>query len=284
MNSFVKDFVREKVCLYTCRPWAYSYAELMSYGAEQGFRGVELLNHAEVVQPDMTAARELKKMAKEHGLMIPCFSVGLNLVGADRAENVEKVKRYAEICSDLEIPYLHHTVALRFSTVTDPEARLKYFAEGVEITSEIAEYANRLGVKTLLEDQGFVVNGVENYGRFRKEANNCFDVLLDVGNICFVDETAGAFAEAFSDNIVHTHVKEYHITKTAPEGITSYRTLGGSYLSNAIAGEGDIDYDRVKKVLERIGYSGVYSMEYNFKTPEEQDRTLEFLAETFGKM
>lgn len=284
MNSFVKDFVREKVCLYTCLPWAYSYAELIKYGAEQGFCGVEFLNHAEIAQPDMTAARELKKMAKERGLMIPCFSVGLNLVGADRAENVARVKKFAEICSDLEIPYLHHTVALRFSTVADPGDRAKYFAEGVEITAEIAEHANRLGVKTLLEDQGFVVNGVENYGRFRKETNNCFDVLLDVGNICFVDETAGAFAEAFSDNIVHTHVKEYHITKTAPEGVTSYRTLGGNYLSNAIAGEGDIDYDRVKNVLKKIAYSGVYSMEYSFKNPEEQDRTLGFLAKIFSEM
>ena len=158
------------------------------------------------------------------------------------------------------------------------------FNKGVEATVEIAEYANKLGVKTVLEDQGFVVNGVENYGKFRRGAGNAFDVLLDVGNIYFVDETAGAFAERYAENIVHTHVKEYHYSKNKLRGGVQYVTCGGSYLSSAIAGEGDVDYVRVKNALKSANYSGTYSMEYSFEDTDEMNRTFEYLASVFGNM
>ena len=48
-----------------------------------GLRGTELLNYGELSTPDIVAARELSKYAKENGLLIPCFSVGINLVGED---------------------------------------------------------------------------------------------------------------------------------------------------------------------------------------------------------
>ena len=283
MNSAIEDFLREKVCFYSPLPWAKTHRSLMEETVKCGLRGTELLNYGELSTPDMAAARELGKYAKENGLLIPCCSVGMNLVGDDRAEKIADIKKYAEICSELEIPYLHHTVA--FGLKKRPiEEREASFSRGVEATLEIAEYANKLGVKTLLEDQGFVVNGVENYGRFRRAAGDVFDVLLDVGNIYFVDETAGAFAESFAENVVHTHVKEYHYTKTEPEGGALYTTYGGNYLSNAIAGEGDVDYGRVKNALKSVNYNGVYSMEYSFKNEDEMNRTFEYLASVFDDM
>ena len=283
MNSFVKDFLREKICFYSPLPWAKNYTALIEQAAETGLRGVEFLNTAELAVPDMAAARELGRLAKSNGLIIPCLSVGKNLVGEDSAESVATVKKYAEICAALEIPYLHHTVAfgLKKKSVAETECA---FAKGAEATMEIAEYANGLGVKTLIEDQGFVVNGVEQYGKFRSATGNVFDVLLDVGNIYFMDESAGAFAESFAKNIVHTHVKEYNYTKTEPRGGALYTTFGGNYLSNAVAGEGDIDYDRVKNALAAANYKGTYSMEYSVKTPEELTRTFEYLAQIFGNM
>ena len=107
---------------------------------------------------------------------------------------------------------------------------------------------------------------------------------IDVGNIYFVDESAGTFAESFAENIVHTHVKEYHYTKTEPEGGALYTTFGGSYLTNAVAGEGDVDYVRVKNALKAVNYNGVYSMEYSFNNEDEMNRTFEFIASVFGDM
>ena len=284
MNSFVNDFVRERVCVYSPLPWANNFKDLINYADQRGFCGVEFLNYGEMETPDMEAACSLGALAKAKGLTLPCFSVGLSIVGPDGRNNIERVKKYAEIASRLEIPYLHHTVALKFSTRYTPEEMARYFDEGVEATLEIGEYAKKLGVKTVVEDQGFVVNGVENYGRFRKCANNCFDVLLDVGNIYFADETAGAFAEAFGDDIVHAHIKEYYITKDDPGSSPTYRSAKGSYISTAIAGEGDVDLERVRSLLAKVDYRGKYSLEYTLKDHTEMERTLEYLANLFGKM
>ena len=57
-----------------------------------------------------------------------------------------------------------------------------------------------------------------------------------------------------------------------------------SYLENAIAGEGDVDYERVKNALKSVNYKGVYSMEYSFENTEEMNRTFEYLASIFGNM
>ena len=146
MNSFAKDFLREKICFYVPMVGAKNYAELIQLAGEYGIYGVEFLNMAEMATPDLEAARELKKLAKEKGIEFPCFSVGVDIVGEERAINVSKLKKYAEICADLEIPYLHHTVASRFSggyRAGDEH----FFDEGVEATMEVAEYANKLGVK-----------------------------------------------------------------------------------------------------------------------------------------
>ena len=284
MNSSVKDFVREKICFYSPILGANNFKSLIGLAKEHGVRGVEFLNYGEMTTPDMAAARELGRLAREGGLLIPCFSVGLNLVGEDRKEKIASVKKYAEICSELEIPYLHHTVAFKLSKPYDVAGMGRNFELGVEATQEIAEYANRLGVKTVLEDQAFIVNGVQGYSRFREAAKNCFDVLLDTGNIYFVDETAGAFAEAFADSIVHTHVKEYYYTETKPEREPCYLTWGDKYLSNAIAGEGDVDYGRVKAALKKANYKGVYSMEYSIKSEEDLHRTFEYLASVFADL
>jgi sugar phosphate isomerase/epimerase len=284
MNSFTKDFIREKICFYSPILGIKNFTDLIKLGGEYGVHGIEFLNYGEMATPDLAAARELKKLAKERDLAFPCFSVGIDLVGEHRAENIVKLKKYADICADLEIPYLHHTVAGRFAGGYKPGEIEQYFSEGVEATCEIAEYANKLGVKTLLEDQGFVVNGVEGYGKFRAAANNCFDTLVDTGNIYFADETAGAFAEAFAFCTRHTHVKDYYITKEEPVGVRSYLSKDGNYISCAVANDGDVDYDRVKAALKKAGYNGLYSVEYVLDKREDLDRTLEYLAAEFGDM
>lgn len=270
MNTFVKDFIREKVCFYSPLKWADSQIELLKYSVKMGARGLEFLNCAELREPDMAAARELGRFAKANDLILPCLSVGISLVGERGRENIEKVKKYAEICSELEIPYLHHTVAPRFSNNYEQSERDAYFAEGVAATCEISDYAKALGVKTLLEDQGFIVNGVKNYGSFREAAGNCFDVLLDVGNICFVDEKAEDFLAAYPAVTRHAHIKDYIIYDKDPEGISDYRTLGGKYLANCEMGTGNVNFEKIAQELSRAGYHGYYSLEFSGCKDEEE--------------
>ena len=282
MNSYNSDFIREKVCFYSPLKWADSHEALLAYAVKKGARGLEFLNYGELSEPDMAAARELGRSVKANDMIIPCLSVGISLVGENGRANTEKVKRYAEICSELEIPYLHHTVISRFSKPFEPGEAEGFFDEGVDATCEINEYARGLGVKTVLEDQGFVVNGIESYGRFRRAAGNCFDVLLDVGNICFVDERAEDFLAAFADVTRHTHIKDYLIFGNRPEGINTYKTLGANYLADCEIGTGRVNFEKIAEGLGNACYNGYYSLEFaGCRDEAEVDRVLDRVCEWF---
>ena len=74
--------------------------------------GVELMNFStELSTPDIKIAKEIGKYARARGLSLPCFSVGIDAI-ANPEESAKRLRGYAEICSELEIPYLHHTIAL----------------------------------------------------------------------------------------------------------------------------------------------------------------------------
>ena len=81
MNSFTKDFIREKICFYSPILGISNFTDLIKFGGEYGVHGIEFLNYGEMATPDLAAARELKKLAKERDLAFPCFSVGIDLVG-----------------------------------------------------------------------------------------------------------------------------------------------------------------------------------------------------------
>ena len=106
------DFAREKICFYNSMYQGRSSAfEIADFAARHGAAGIELMSFCEELrEPDMTAAKEIGKYIKTRSLAVPCFSTVAKLVFEEREEYVERLKKYAEICSELEIPYLHHTV------------------------------------------------------------------------------------------------------------------------------------------------------------------------------
>ena len=279
MNSATKDFLRERVCLYSPIPWAQGYEEMMMCAAAEGLRGVELLNAYELRVPDMTEAKRIGAVARKNRLFIPCFSVGMSLVGEDRPNKVAIAKKYIDICAELEIPYFHHTV---FGGRIDAERAATVFEEGVDSAVQLSEYAIERGLHTLVEDQGYMVNGVENYRKFRAATKNAFDVLLDVGNIYFADESAGDFADAFCELIKHVHLKDYFHRKTVPENTKFYRSISDKYIYECEAGEGDVDIERVKNALARVSYRGIYSMEYSWQTVDQMYSTFDYVASVFG--
>ncbi len=279
----MKDFIREKVCFYSSMfPGRSSAWEIARYAAKRGAAGLELMNFCEELnRPDMAVAREIGAFAKANGLALPCFSAGINFAAGDTREKIERMKGYVDICEALEIPYFHHTVVLPLEKPADFDAAAKI---GIEATAEINEYAARRGVKTIIEDQGFVFNGVKNYDLLMKGVNGKLGTLLDVGNIMFVDERAEDFLDAYAEKTVHVHIKDYKLTDAPIPGQTSYKTLGENYLTACEIGTGDINFEKIADGLRGIGYSGYYSLEVeNVSGEDEIDRVLQRMYSWFGE-
>ncbi len=274
--------MRKRICFYSSMFEGRSSAfEIAKEAVRWGVGGLELMNFCdELKEPDINVARAIGRFARTSGLVLPCFSVGIDLYfGCNRAR-IERLKAYADICSELEIPYLHHTLI----TSLDPNilnAPLDPVIKTVtEVALEIRDYAATKGVKTIVENMGFVVNGVENYTRFRNDTGGKIGVLLDVGNIMFVDETAEDFCAKFADRIDHVHIKDYDLTD-APKAQYSYKTKKGRFLTDASIGQGDVNVGRTVSILEKAGYCGYYSLEFcGGQSDREIERVLAYLCES----
>lgn len=278
------NVINERICFYSSMFRGRSSAEeIINCAKKYGVAGVELMSFCDELRtPDRAEARRLARIAGDGGLVLPCFSVGVDLTGDDREERFAWLRGYAEICSDLEIPYLHHTVA----SALDPTVATRNIGErvkrGIEMAIRMNEYAATLGVSTIVEDQGFVFNGVSGFDLLYSAAGGRIGTLLDVGNIMFVDERAEDFGRAYSDSIRHVHLKDYKILDTPPTE-RAYTTLGGRYLLPVEIGTGDVDLRAVARALSDANYGGYLAVEFErVQDLSEVDRVLAHLASVFG--
>ena len=274
------SITKEKICLYSSIPGnSSSFFDIIHSAHELSLGGVELMNFCEELKtPDMAAAKRLGNEARSYGLNLPCFSVGVDML-EESQKAIEYLCRYAEICSELEIPYLHHTIALSIHAydITEEE-REDRFLRCSEYAIEVSRYAKRLGVRTLIEDQGFVFNGTKNCLRFCEMSNGEIGIVADVGNIMFFDELPQDFIRAMGGRICHAHIKDYLLTDSPQKN--SYKTRLSRYLTDVEIGKGSVSFEKVKKAFEDVSYDGMYSLEFSgVKDISEVHRVINRLTE-----
>ena len=259
--------MNEKICFYSPPfPRVKTYFDMVDATVEHGLKFIEGFCLLDLAEPDVELAKKIRKYADEKGVGFSCFSVYINLVGDDRAEQMEILKGYAQVAAILGSPYLHHTIANDFQ---NPDNVVPYkeelFKRGIEAVREIYDYCQTLGVRAVYEEQGYLFNGIEGYTRFLNEVNRDVGVVADFANICQAGEKTEDFIKAFADRIVHAHIKDVVLNDT--QGTTGLKTLVGNYMHEAIIGTGDIDIKKGIQLLKEAGYTGYYGIEYG--APED---------------
>lgn len=236
-------------------------------------------------KPDMDAAKKIKTYADEKNIKFSCFSVYINLVGEDSKEMIEKLKGYADIAAILGSPYLHHTIV---SECVEPSKvtpyKEEFFVKGVEAAREIYDYAAKLGVKAIYEEQGFLFNGIDGIGRLIDAIDRNIGIVADFGNIAQSGDDLLEFIEKYHDRIVHAHIKDITLTD---ESICEYslKTLTEKFMTEALIGQGDVKIKEAIKLLDKYGYNGCYGIEYAAKSDDSKDisNALDYIDACFSK-
>ena len=279
------DFIRERVSLYSPIDKNNSVFHIIEKAKEYGAAGVEMLSfYDELTTPSLSVAKDVLSKTRSAGLVIPCFSAGATLYGEGLKSEIDKIKNFIEMAAFMEIPYMHHTIYIPFKIEEIKGDREDIFRVGIEAALELSDYAAKRGVKTIVEDQGLIFNGVKAYSRLISETEGKVGTVLDTGNIMFVDESAVDFARVFGKSIAHVHLKDYKILPSAESTAKArYKTLGGGYIGSIEIGCGDVDFRGVRAELDKVNYGGYYSIE--FDKPDsisEIERTLKFIDSVFG--
>ena len=263
--------MKNQICFYTSPyPRVKSYSDLVDCTVEHGLTHLEGFCHLELEFPNIEAAKEIKKYADKRGVKFSCFSVFVNLVGEDSREMMKMLKGFADVCAVLECPYLHHTIVCNcFNPDEVIKNKEENYAKGIQAVREIYDYADKIGVKTIYEDQGYIFNGIEGFGRFLKEVDREVGIVADFGNIYQAGDTAEAFVEAFGHRVSHAHIKNISIKETNESGL-GLKTLQGKYMFEEELGNGCVDCQKIISILKEKGYKGFYGLEFCAKTDDSQ--------------
>lgn len=256
------SFMNSRICFYSPPlPRVKTYYDMIDASVEFGLKYIEGFNIMEFETPDKEAAKKIRKYADSKGIKFSCVSIYINLVYDDYKEQLEVLKGYADVAAILGSPYLHHTIANEFS---DPQKVLPhkelFFERGLWAVREIYDYCESLGLRTIYEEQGYLFNGINGYKRFLDEVDRNIGVLADFANICQAGEKIEDFIEAFSDKIVHAHIKD--VVMKPEKGKEGLLTLNGDYMHAVPINQGEVDIRKGIELLKASGFNGYYGIEY----------------------
>lgn len=263
----------KKICFYTQPfPRVQSYKAMIDLAAEYGMETVEGFCQFEFETPDIEKAKEVRRYADEKGIKFSCFSLFCNLVGEDSSEQIERLKKYADICAVIGSPFIHHTIA---NELDEPQNILpfknEFWEKGIAAVREVYDYAEKIGVRAIYEDQGYLFNGAEGFGKFLREVDRNVGVVADFGNIYHVEEEITDFIKLTRDRICHVHIKDVMI---APQQLGGgLRTSKGNFMHEAFLGEGCVKFREGMNLLREMGYNGYYSLEYG--APDDDSPLIE---------
>ena len=266
-------------------PRIKSYYDMIDVSAEFGFSHVEALNIFEFEKPDIEVAKKLKAYADSKNIKFCCFSVFINLVGDDSEKMIKKLKGYADCAAILGSPYLHHTIAYE---CCEPDKVIPYkdelFEKGVRAVQEIYDYAEKIGVKAIYEEQGFIFNGIDGIGKLIDAVDREIGIVADFGNIAQSGDDLLEFIEKYSDRIVHAHIKDAFLTDK-PISVHSLKTLTGRYMTETNIGEGVVKIKEAIDLLVKFGYEGFYGTEFAAQNDNSPyiSKALDFVDSCFNK-
>lgn len=254
--------------------------EAVRFARECGFSGVEIL---EGVRPgsmplfkDDRQIIELKQLLDENGMVCTCYSVSINILSDALGENrdlsgVEALKLCADRAKALGSPFLHHTLTIGYNPPADSvDTVTEILPALLERVSEVAAYCNQLGLTVLYEPQGHFINGLDGFPRFydtMKSRGYHVGVCGDTGNCLYADSDPVAFFARYAKEIRHVHIKDIQVENSAvnrESTAPSQRwdvSRGGTYLTDTYLGEGSVDLNACMEHLQRVGYTGAYSIE-----------------------
>lgn len=239
---------------------------VMDVAKEMGFEGIELVESEYLKLPDMIDA--IKEHSQRIGLPLVAFDVGADFTKREctaTEDEIERVKGLVDLAAELGVPYMRHDVSYgKFSESSSIsfEKALSHMKKGC---FEVAEYAKKLGVKTLFENHGLYIQEHSRVKKLLDEvAHENFGLLIDIGNFMCADDSPNLAVSELSKYAVHVHAKDFHY-KSYEEffpGEGWFKTANGNYLRGAVIGHGDANVYKSLTILRDSGYNGYVTIEF----------------------
>ena len=261
---------------------SYSFSNLIKSGEmtqldcikkakEMGFDAIEMVEIANFAQDDLMGyAKELAKEAQKQKIEISNLAVGADFINAfngDTAKEIERVKTMVDAAEVMGSPCIRHDVIYSLEKCSSFDRALPIIADAC---LEITQYAQEKGIKTSIENHGFICQDSNRIERLFNSVNHLnFGVLVDIGNFTCVDENPVTAVSRVAPYAVYVHAKDFLIRNGEGKnpGRGFFKSRGGNYLRGTILGHGDVPVKQCLDILKNAGYDGYITLEYEGLEP-----------------
>lgn len=254
----------------------YSFNQLITKGAltqltsleeaqKMGFDAIEivdLIHDKNVTEEEYVY--QLKAELDRLNLPITSFTFGADLLKKnheDSKKEMNRIKKMIDYASILETPRIRHDVTWGEKGVTFDNV----LPQLIESCQEIADYANKKGITSMVENHGFFVQDSSRMEKLYTGINQInFKLLADMGNFLCVDESPIDAMSKLAPYVGYAHVKDFHMkpgSETDP-GESFFKTRGSNYLRGAIIGHGNVPILQCLSILKEAGYTGPLAIEF----------------------
>jgi sugar phosphate isomerase/epimerase len=208
--------------------------DLIKTTAEIGFDGIEFsgLKLPEGETDTAALAAGVKDACAEAGLPIISYTIGADFInppqGGSWQDEVERLKGEVDIAAALGAPRMRHDAT---GGIKDGNKDLAEFLEVLPVVAggcrAITEYAADKGIRTMVENHGFLVQDSDRCAVLFDEVNHPnFGWLVDIGNFLCADDDPLRAVTRMAPHAIHAHAKDFHIKpSTADPGDGWFRSL-----------------------------------------------------------
>ncbi len=260
---------------------SYSYSRLLREGRmtleevivkakEAGFDVIEFVGFQPPEGDTLaTYADRLRAKSDEVGLPIVNYTIAadfLNGSNGDLDAEIQRVKGEVDIAHRLGTKGMRHDATAGFPAAhRGPKSFDAALPRLIEGCRAVTAYAADRGIVTMVENHGYFCQDSERIEKLVCGVDHAnFGVLADVGNFICVDEDPGRAIGRLLPYIVHVHFKDFHLKPGSVEapGEGWRLSRGGNHWRPAIIGHGDVPVSQCMKLLQKAGYDGVVSIEF----------------------
>lgn len=244
------------------------YLKICDIAKEIGFDGIEFINlnnkNWGIEGDEIEIAKEIKAHCEKIGLEIAAYTVGANFLAEDIDAEVERVKRCVDVCEALGAKVMRHDVAYKLR-----EKHLYTYEDAIEEMApyirEVANYAERKGIKTCSENHGFIFQSPDRVEELiRTVGHKNYGWLCDMGNFLCVDADPAESVYIAAPYTFHAHAKDFLFKPADTEKPEGYQitTAMGNHIRGTVIGHGVVPVRQCINILKRAGYDGYLSLEF----------------------
>ncbi len=259
---------------------SYSFQQYISAGKMTQFDcvakakeiGFDAIEFTDLCPPEGTSqekfAHALKEEADRVGIEIFNYAVGSNLVYESEEEFKEitdNVKKQLDIAKILGVKIFRHDATFNLKGEKSFDLALPKL---VRCIREIADYGQTLGIRTMIENHGYICQDSDRVERLYNAVNHeNFGLLVDMGNFACVDEDSALAVSRVGKYAFHLHAKDFLFKSyyEADDENGFFQTRACNKLRGAIIGNGIVPVKQCIAIMQRHGYTGDIALEFEGK-------------------